>query len=173
MLTSLLSLGISCYKCLNLRGITPDKPFPGMLYGPGCEAGNLDKDFLAPCVADPSEPSLDSCYDMEMVLNNAENAGTLKSWAGSGASLLINVFEEPFGLSLKSSKISCSIIPSFRNGLPPISRWICVAARGTIVTGNVLAAGLEMRGKGSSYRSFWSLQQWSFRWRERENLSRL
>ncbi|OXA46101.1 hypothetical protein Fcan01_18989 [Folsomia candida] len=80
--------GISCYKCLNLRGITPDKPFPGMLYGPGCEAGNLDKDFLAPCVADPSEPSLDSCYDMEMVLNNAENAGTLKSWAGSGASLV-------------------------------------------------------------------------------------
>ncbi|XP_021965696.1 uncharacterized protein LOC110860891 [Folsomia candida] len=62
--------GISCYQCLNLRGVTQDRPFPGVAYGPGCEAGNLDKDFLAPCEAEPGNAPLDSCYDMEMVMNN-------------------------------------------------------------------------------------------------------
>ncbi|OXA46099.1 uncharacterized protein LOC110856612 [Folsomia candida] len=99
--------GISCYQCLNFRGVTPDMTFPAFGYGPGCEADSLSTAFIAPCVvSDPEDPPLDACLNVEMVLDNnitiiARTCANLEQLGGAKCAVSDEFVRDGLWLALK------------------------------------------------------------------------
>ncbi|OXA53393.1 hypothetical protein Fcan01_11619 [Folsomia candida] len=89
--------GISCYQCMNLRGVTPDRIPIGMNYGTGYEAGSLSKTFRDVCLSEVGVPDTDTCMSMEMRINGSismivRECVTLRDLGGAGCS----AGQEPF-----------------------------------------------------------------------------